>query len=99
MNAVVGTAELLVLIFIGMAILLFIATVVLWICSLIHLIQNDRLDSTMKLLWVLLIVVVAPIGSILYFIIGRNPTGASSRQYPSGPYNRSDYPPNDRPNY
>lgn len=68
-------AELAILMLIGFAVLLSIAMFALWIYSLVHAIQNDRLDSTMKLVWVLLIVLVSPIGSILYFIMGRNPAG------------------------
>lgn len=99
MNVQAGPAELGIVLLIGMAILLSIATLVLWVYSLIHAIQNDRLDSTMKLVWVLLIILVSPIGSILYFIIGRNPTGSSSGQYSNGPYGGSGYPPNDYQNH
>lgn len=68
-----GPVELLVLIVIGLVIILSLLMMALWFFSLVHAIQNHRLDSTMKLLWVLLIVFVAPFGSILYFLIGRNP--------------------------
>ena len=89
MVAQAGLPELLILMLIGTAILLSAAMFALWIYSLIHAIQNDRLDSTMKLVWILLIVFVSPIGSILYFVMGRNPAGPSAGQYYG-----TNYPPN-----
>lgn len=74
--------ELIVLMFIGVGLLIGLAGFALWIFSLIHTIQNERLDSTMKLVWVLLIIFLSPIGSILYFLVGRNPSGS---QYAPGP--------------
>ena len=52
-----GPAELIILMLIGVSILISIFMMALWIYSLVHAIQNQRLDSTMKLLWVLLIIV------------------------------------------
>lgn len=74
--------EWIVLMFIGLGLLIGLAGFAFWIFSLIHTIQNERLDSTMKLVWVLLIIFLSPIGSILYFLIGRNPSGS---QYAPGP--------------
>lgn len=74
--------ELIVLMFTGLVLLIGLAGFALWIFSLIHTIQNERLDSTMKLVWVLLIVFLSPIGSILYFLVGCNP---SRIQYASAP--------------
>ena len=92
-----GPAELLILALFGFAILLSALMFALWIYSLVHAIQNEQLDSTMKMVWILLIVFVSPIGSILYFIMGRNPTGSSAGQFSAGQFNGNHYPANHPP--
>jgi hypothetical protein len=52
--------------------LIGIAGLVLTIWMLIDAIQNPKLDSTMKLVWALVIILIAPIGAIIYFFVGRN---------------------------
>ena len=67
---------------IRIAILLFIlgiAALCVWIWALIDAIQNPTLDSTMRIVWVLVIVFTQIIGAIIYLAIGRStrtPSGA-----------------------
>ena len=42
-----------------------------WIWSLVDAINNPRLDSNMRLIWVLVIVLVGPLGSLIYLFAGR----------------------------
>ena len=60
----------------GLAIAALLALVgfaifVLWLWALIHAIKNPRLDSTMRIIWVLVILFTSPIGPILYLLLGR----------------------------
>ena len=48
-----------------------IAIFVIWLWALIDAIKNPALDSTMKLVWVLVIVFTGILGAILYLILGR----------------------------
>lgn len=50
---------------IGLALLAF------WIWTLVDAIKNPRLDSNMRLIWVLVIVLVGPLGSLIYLLAGR----------------------------
>jgi Phospholipase_D-nuclease N-terminal len=58
--------------------LLGIAALVVWVWALIDAIGNPALDSTMRIVWVLVIVFTQIIGAIIYLAIGR------SRRTPSG---------------
>jgi len=58
--------------------ILGIAAFVVWVWALIDAIQNPALDSTMRIVWVLVIVFTQIIGAILYLAVGR------SRRTPSG---------------
>lgn len=49
--------------------LLGIIGFVLWIWALISAIQNPALDSTMRIIWVLVIVFTGFIGAIVYLIV------------------------------
>lgn len=44
----------------------------LWIYALISAITNERLDSSMRLVWVIVIVFVTGLGAVLYLIIAPN---------------------------
>jgi hypothetical protein len=59
--------------------LLGIAALVVWVWALIDAIQNPALDSTMRIVWVLVIVFTQIIGAIIYLVVGRStrtPSGA-----------------------
>ncbi|MDI1247998.1 MAG: PLD nuclease N-terminal domain-containing protein [Lacunisphaera sp.] len=43
-----------------------------WIYALISAIKNERLDSTMRLTWVIVIIFVTGIGALLYLLIAPN---------------------------
>ena len=58
--------------------ILGIAALGVWIWALVDAIQNPDLDSTMRIVWVLVIVFTQIIGAIIYLAIGR------SRRTPSG---------------
>jgi cytochrome c oxidase assembly factor CtaG len=51
--------------------ILFILASVFWIWMLIDAIRNNRLDSTEKLIWVLVIIFLHGLGALLYFLIAR----------------------------
>jgi hypothetical protein len=57
--------------FAAIAFLLAIVTTVFWIWMLIDCLMNPRLQSTEKLVWVLVILFLHVLGAIIYFIIGR----------------------------
>ncbi|MBL0356876.1 MAG: PLDc N-terminal domain-containing protein [Chitinophagaceae bacterium] len=44
----------------------------LWLIALISILKNNFRDSTTKLTWVLVVLLVPLIGSVLYLAIGRN---------------------------
>ena len=48
-----------------------LAALALWIWALVDAIQNKSMDSTQRLIWVLVIIFVPFIGPILYLLIGR----------------------------
>ncbi|QKK09776.1 MAG: hypothetical protein HND58_17475 [Planctomycetota bacterium] len=52
-------------------VLLSIAAMVFWLWALIDAITNPRLDSSMRLIWVLVIIFLSWLGAILYCAIGR----------------------------
>jgi len=58
-----------------LGIILAIALVALWVWSLVHAIRNPALDDMMRIVWVLVIVFTAPIGSLIYAIVA--PKGGS----------------------
>lgn len=58
--------------------ILGIAALGVWIWALVDAIQNPALDSTMRMVWVLVIVLTQIIGAIIYLAVGR------SRRIPSG---------------
>ena len=53
--------------------LLSLAVMAFWLWALIDAITNPRLDSTMRLIWVLVIIFLSWLGAILYFAIGHRP--------------------------
>jgi len=60
-------------------VILAIAAFGIWIWALVDAIQNPALDGTMRLVWILVIVLTHFIGAIVYLAIGRSrrtPTGA-----------------------
>lgn len=65
-----GGGILMLLIF-GVGLLIALATFALWLWALINAIQNPNLDSNTKLIWILVILLTAPIGPLLYLFIGR----------------------------
>ncbi|RDC65825.1 PLDc N-terminal domain-containing protein [Adhaeribacter pallidiroseus] len=60
-----GTLEILVISVLVLVPLIFM----LW--ALVEVLRSDFKDSTTKLLWVLVILFITPLGWILYFLIGR----------------------------
>jgi hypothetical protein len=56
--------------------LLGLIGLVLWIWALVSAIQNPALDSTMRIIWVLVIIFTGFIGAIIYLIVA--PRGAAS---------------------
>jgi hypothetical protein len=58
--------------------ILGLAALAVWIWALVDAIQNPALDSTMRIVWVLVIVFMQIIGAIIYLAVGR------SKRTPSG---------------
>lgn len=53
------------------SVFLFLPTL-LWIIALVDILKSNFKDSNNKILWVLIVILLPIIGSILYFIIGKN---------------------------
>ncbi|MGA2052872.1 MAG: PLDc N-terminal domain-containing protein [Opitutales bacterium] len=51
--------------------ILYLLGLIFWIWMLVDCIQNRRLDSTQKLIWVLVIIFANLLGAIIYCIVGR----------------------------
>lgn len=64
--------------FLLVVILLSLAALGLIIWAIIDLISNPAMDTTMKIIWALVIFFIPLLGSILYLIIGRNMTGGGT---------------------
>lgn len=62
---VIGAEELLILLFLALIILL------LPLIALVDIIRS-KFEGNMQLIWVIVVVFLNVIGTILYFIIGRN---------------------------
>jgi len=63
-----GGQEIIVLILVG---LLVVASIGLWIWSLIHCITNKRLTDTNRIIGIILIVILGLIGSLIYLFLPR----------------------------
>lgn len=61
-----GISELFILL------LLFIIPFVLWLWALIDVLKSDFKDSSTKVMWLLVLVLIPVVGWILYFAIGRS---------------------------
>ena len=59
------------------SIILGVVGFVIWLWALISAIKNPALDSTMRLVWILVIVFTGFIGAIIYLLIGAKTTGAT----------------------
>ena len=44
----------------------------LWLIMLVSALKHEGLDSTMKLVWVLVIILVAPVGWLIYWLVAPN---------------------------
>ncbi len=64
-----SSSGLLFIVLVGTVILL---SVVLWIYALVSALRNERLDSTMKLVWALVIIFVNGLGALLYLVAAPN---------------------------
>ena len=60
----------------ALVVLLGLAAFVLWLWALIDAIRNPALDSTMRIVWVVVIVLVQFLGALLYLIM--RPRSASA---------------------
>lgn len=52
--------------------LMIIIASIFWIYSLVDVIRSDFTNPRKKTMWLLLLIFLAPIGTILYLIIGRS---------------------------
>ncbi len=62
-------------------ILLVILTSLFWVWMLVDCLTNQRLDSTQKLIWVIVILFGHVLGALIYYIVGRE-SGSSTPQVP-----------------
>jgi len=67
-TVVLGGGMMLVMVVLGLAAL------ALWIWALIDAIRNPALDPTMRIVWILVIVLTSWIGALMYLAIGRSAT-------------------------
>ena len=49
-----------------------LAAIAFWVWALIDAINNPRLDSNTRLIWILVIVLTGVLGALIYIIVGRN---------------------------
>lgn len=49
-----------------------VALFALWLYALISAIKNEQLDPTMRIVWVLVIILVSGLGALLYLLIAPN---------------------------
>jgi hypothetical protein len=56
----------------GWELILILIVPILWIWALISCLKSNFKDSTVKLIWVLLIILIPVLGAILYLAIGRS---------------------------
>jgi len=69
MEAFVGLGMvLLILLCVGLGLAMF----AFWIWMLVDCIKNDRLNSTEKIVWVLVIIFLNFLGAFIYLLAGRN---------------------------
>jgi hypothetical protein len=54
--------------------LIGLAAFAFWIWALIDAINNPRLDSNTRLIWIIVIVLTGVLGALIYIIVGRNKT-------------------------
>jgi len=52
-------------------ILCWLIFVAVWLYTLVNILKNDFTGNN-KVIWLILVVFLAPIGIVLYFLIGRN---------------------------
>jgi heme/copper-type cytochrome/quinol oxidase subunit 2 len=69
------------LIITGAITIISIASVGLFLWALVDVLRS-KLDATMKILWVLVIIFIPLIGSILYLVIGRREKKSNARSTP-----------------
>lgn len=58
-----------------LGLLLFLLPTLLWLIALIDILKSNFKESTSKIIWVLIVIFLPIIGSILYFIIGKENKG------------------------
>ena len=59
------------IIFMGFIALIALPSII-WLYALADVIRNDFKQITTKIVWIINLCVVPPLGTILYFLIGRN---------------------------
>jgi cytochrome c oxidase assembly factor CtaG len=55
---------------------LVVLAFIFWIWMLVDCIKNERLDSTQRIVWVLVIVFLHALGALIYYLAGRDRAGA-----------------------
>jgi len=68
-GAAIGMGFLCVVVF---GILISLASLALLIYAVLDAVRNPQLDDTQRLIWVLVILLVGPIGALIYLLAGRN---------------------------
>jgi hypothetical protein len=48
-----------------------LAALAFWIWSIVDAVRNPRLNDNTRLIWILVIVLVGPLGSLIYLFAGR----------------------------
>lgn len=77
MLAMIGWAEIVVILMLLLVVPLTVAAFAFWIWMLVHAIQNKSLSDGEKVAWVLVIALVHFLGALLYFFVGRPKAAAT----------------------
>jgi hypothetical protein len=52
--------------------LIAMAAFAFWVWTIVDAVKNPRLSDNTRLIWILVIVLVGPLGSLIYLLAGRN---------------------------
>jgi choline-glycine betaine transporter len=69
--------------FMALIILIFVAFFLVWLVTIIDIVQNDFKTNADKIVWFFFVMMIPPLGIVLYCIIGR------SQKIDAGPAGRS----------
>ena len=51
--------------------IVYILIFILWVLAVLDIVGNKKLDGTMRIVWIIIVLLIPLLGVILYFAIGR----------------------------